>query len=155
MRRREFLGLAAAGVVGGGLGAARPTRAADGDLSRRSLGEGAIRGRVTADGKGLANVVVSDGFQCVRTGADGSFAIPPREGARFVTVSPPCGYQMKNWYRRIGAAASYDFPLERSETGKAKCGCRFVHITDSEISEVNDVNRQWIADVKRLATSAI
>ena len=54
---------------------------------------------------------------------------------------------------KLGSAASYDFSLERSATGKAKCGCRFVHITDSEISEVNDVNRQWIADVKRLAVN--
>ena len=143
MRRREFLELSAAGVICGGLGTVRVADAAG----------VAIRGHVTADGRGLDHVVVSDGLQCVRTGADGSFAIPPREGARFVTVSPPCGYQMKNWYRRIGSAASYDFSLERSAIGKAKCGCRFVHITDSEISEVNDENRQWIADVKRLAVN--
>ena len=107
MRRREFLELSAAGVLCGGLGTARAAGAAD-----------EIRGRAVADGKGLANVVVSDGLQCVRTGADGAFRLPRREGARFVAVSPPCGYQMKDWYRRIAPAASYDFALEKAATGK-------------------------------------
>ena len=141
MRRREFLELSVAGVVCGGLGTVRQASASSDE----------ILGRVTADGRGLANVVVSDGLHCVRTGRDGTFSLPWREGARFVTVSPPCGYQMKNWYRRIGSAAAYDFSLERSATGKAKCGCRFVHITDSEISEDNAYNRQWISEVRQTA----
>ena len=58
---------------------------------------------------------------------------------------------MKKWYRRIGSADSYDFSLERSATGKPKCGCRFVHITDSEISEDNAYNRQWISEVRQTA----
>ena len=156
MRRRTFLELAAAGAVGGGLGTARPTSAAS----------GVTCGRVTADGNGLANVVVSDGLQCVRTSADGTFRLPPREGARFIAVSPPCGYQMKNWYRRIAAAGdsrppvegssssaagTYDFVLERATNGSPKCGCRFVHVTDSEISEDNAENRRWIAEVRQIA----
>ena len=143
MKRREFLELSAAGMICGGLGTVRPASAAN----------DAIRGRVTVDGKGLVNVTVSDGLQCVRTGADGSFALPQREGARFIAVSPPCGYQMKNWYRRIAAAASYDFALERAAVGKAKCGCRFVHITDSEISDTGTENRKWIEEVRRIAVA--
>ncbi|MBR3223587.1 MAG: PQQ-binding-like beta-propeller repeat protein [Kiritimatiellae bacterium] len=140
MRRREFLELSAAGVLCSGLGTARTASVA-----------GEIRGQVTADGKGLARVVVSDGLQCVRTGTDGTFALPRREGARFVAVSPPCGYQMKDWYRRIAPAASYGFSLEKASEGKEKCGCRFVQIADSEISEDNAYNRQWIDDVRQIA----
>ena len=153
MRRREFLELSAAGVICGGLGAARPANGAIGtaaDATGRV--PPAIRGRVTADGKGLANVTVSDGLQCVRTGSDGAFALPQREGARFIAVSVPCGYQMKNWYRQVGGA-SYDFALERATTGKAKCGCRFVHITDSEIGDTGTENQKWIEEVRRIAVA--
>ena len=141
MRRRTFLELAAAGMVGGGLGTVRPAHAAN----------GAIGGRVTADGKGVPDVVVSDGLQCVRTDMNGMFTLPQREGARFVAVSPPCGYLMKNWYRRIAAAAMYDFALERAAVGSAKCGCRFVQVADSEIGEDNADNRQWIAETRQIA----
>ena len=144
MRRREFLKSSAAVAVCGGLTAVRAAGSAD----------GAIHGRVTADGKELAGVVVSDGLQCVRTDANGAFTLPRREGARFIMVSPPCGYQMKDWYRRIAADGTYDFTLERQlgETPRpTKCGCRFVHIADSEISEDNAHNRQWIAEVRQIA----
>ena len=144
MRRREFLKSSAAVAVCGGLTA---VRAAD-------PGGGAIHGRVTADGRGLAGVVVSDGLQCVRTDVNGAFALPRREGARFVAVSAPCGYQMKNWYRRIDADATYDFALERrlDETSRpTKCGCRFVHVADSEIGGDNAENRRWIAEVRQIA----
>ena len=53
MRRREFLELSAAGVICGGLGTVRVADAAG----------VAIRGHVTADGRGLDHVVVSDGLQ--------------------------------------------------------------------------------------------
>ena len=146
MRRRAFLELSAAGLVCGGIGVGR-LDGAEGDVVLAR----AIRGRVTSGGEGLSNVVVSDGLQCVRTGVDGSFTLPPRAGARFVTVSPPCGYQMKDYFRRIGQLASYDFVLEKSLVGKAKCGCRFVHITDSEISDTGAENRKWIEEVRRIA----
>ena len=141
MRRREFLKSSAAVAVFGGLPA---VRAAD------SVG-GAIRGRVTIGGKGLADVVVSDGLQCVRTDANGAFALPRRDGARFVAMSAPCGYQMKNWYRQIRPDATYDFVLERVATGDAKCGCRFVHVADSEICGDNAENRRWIAETRHIA----
>ena len=143
MRRREFLKSSAAVAVFGGL---TEVRAA-------GSGSGAIHGRVTTGGRGLGRVVVSDGLQCVRTDATGAFSMSRREGARFVSVSVPCGYQMKNWYRRIDAAASYEFSLERLATGKANCGCRFVHIADSEISDTGMENRKWIEEVRRIAVA--
>ncbi len=142
MRRREFIELSAAAVCSG-IGSVGSAHAAVSD----------VRGRVTADGRGLANVVVSDGLRCVRTRADGTFRLPWREGARFVAVSAPCGYQMKDWYRRIDPAATHDFALERAASGGAKCGCRFVHITDTEISDTGSWNRQWIEEVRRIALS--
>ena len=149
MRRREFLELTAAGVICSGSVAAKCDQL---PTANYQLPTTAIHGRVTADGKGLANVTVSDGLQCVRTDASGAFVLPPREGARFVAVSPPCGYQMKNWYRSVGVG-KYDFALERAAVGKAKCGCRFVHITDSEISDTGAENRKWIEEVRRIAVA--
>ena len=139
MRRRRFLELSAAGVIYGAI--------------RGVHGGAGICGRVTAKGTGLANVTVSDGLNCVKTDSNGHFVLPHREDARFVAVSPPCGYQMKNWYRRISTSSSFDFALEDSATGRGKCGCRFVHITDSEISDTGAENRKWIEDVRRIAVA--
>ena len=138
VRRREFLELSAAA-------------AGCGWLESAVAGDSTIRGRVAAGGRGLFGVVVSDGLRCVRTGVDGSFSLPRREGARFVAVSPPCGYLMKDWYRRISSSATYDFSLERTVTGSSKNGCRFVQVADSEISEDNAENRQWVSEVRQIA----
>ena len=139
MRRRNFLKLSAAGVICGAF--------------RGGYCGAEICGRVTARVGGLAGVVVSDGLNCVRTDANGYFVLPHRDGARFVAVTPPCGYQMKNWFRRISTSTSFDFALEDSAAGRGKCGCRFVHITDSEISDTGAENRKWIEDVHRIAVA--
>ena len=149
--RKEFISGLAAVAVGGRLSpaagdAARedtrpPAAAKTGGSSFSSTAS--IRGRVTSGGMPLAKVTVSDGLQCVKTDKNGRFALPKRDGAKFVTVCPPCGYKMKDWYRLIdAAAATYDFALEKTSVGKPKCGCRFVHITDSEISDTGSENKK-------------
>ena len=53
-----------------------------------------VTGRVVdSEGNGLADVVVSDGFQCTRTLFDGSYYLESDESAvRFIHVSSPSGY---------------------------------------------------------------
>lgn len=51
-----------------------------------------ITGRVTARGKGLPNVVVSDGYQVVQTDATGSYSFQSAFQSQFVFLSIPAGY---------------------------------------------------------------
>ena len=111
-----------------------------------------IRGKVVvkgADGSPAANVVVSDGLVCVRTDAEGKFAIPERKGARFLSVTVPSGYKCDAPYLAIPRKyASYSFCLERWPAS-AKAGCKFIHLADSEISGTAGV--EWVDQIKRVA----
>ena len=51
-----------------------------------------ICGRVTCQGKGIAGVVVTDGFDCVITDGQGRYELKRNRGARFVYISSPAGY---------------------------------------------------------------
>lgn len=51
-----------------------------------------ITGTVTANGKPMANVVVSDGYNCVATDAKGHYSLVKNDRATNITVSTPAGY---------------------------------------------------------------
>jgi hypothetical protein len=55
-----------------------------------------VNGKVTDNGKPIANVGVSDGFQIVYTGKDGSYQLSTHVKARFVFVILPSGYEIPN-----------------------------------------------------------
>lgn len=79
---------------------------------------------LTDDGQPLAGVVVSDGFQCVATDADGNYRMNSRlEDVKFVMVSPPSGYEAEMLYsvpqmfkrvRRYEKAVKADFTLKHT-----------------------------------------
>ena len=86
MQRRKFL-QQIAWLTGGLLFAkALPARALF--ASQKML-----KGRVAAKGKGLAQVVVSDGYSVVATDAQGRFEFPAHPDAIAVFVSTPSGYE--------------------------------------------------------------
>ena len=145
--RKQFIEGMAAAVAAG---AVVPSVATSATLPGRRV----LRGRVTGGGTGLPGVTVSDGLKCVKTDKSGYFALPRRDGARFITVCPNCGWKMKGWYREIGTMdTGYDFALEKASAGAPKCGCRFVHITDTEIDGVSAENKKWIEEVRRIAAA--
>lgn len=51
-----------------------------------------IYGLVSSDGKGLANVVVSDGVEVVRTDSDGKYSFKSAKKYGYVFISTPSGY---------------------------------------------------------------
>lgn len=51
-----------------------------------------ISGTVTCGKKPLANVVVSDGFNCTSTDADGRYTLQKNDRANNISVSTPAGY---------------------------------------------------------------
>lgn len=51
-----------------------------------------VKGKVTSEEGVLSNVVVTDGYQCVVTGPDGTFKLTPHQDAKFIYISTPAGY---------------------------------------------------------------
>ena len=82
-----------------------------------------IHGRVTCEGAGLGNVVVSDGYDCVLTKANGRFRLESRPDARFLTVSTPAGYLPETEEKTVPIhfkkitkdMRRYDFELKKNE----------------------------------------
>ena len=51
-----------------------------------------ITGYITCKGKGVANVMVTNGFDCVLTDQYGRYALPFNRAARFVYITTPSCY---------------------------------------------------------------
>ena len=78
-----------------------------------------VRGSVSAKGKPLAGVTVSDGYRFTSTGADGSFSLNTHKDARFVFVITPSGFVADfssgapQFYLPVKGTKSFDFQLDR------------------------------------------
>ena len=142
--RRRFLALAAGTAAAAGLPAVAEEKVRE-----------PIRGRVTCGAPAArAGVIVSDGLVCVKTAADGSFEIPYREGARFLSVTTPSGYRTEWPHLALPRKwQKYEFPLSRDPLSGGK-GCSFVHIADSEISAPGEHVQKWMDRVGRIADEA-
>lgn len=100
--------------------------------------------------RGVAGVVVSDGFKIVTTDEKGVFDIVPGPRARFITVCTPDGYSHTNrFFRDIrgcggrllnGSNPGLEFGLKKKEYGGG-----FIHMSDIESWEYKD----WIDDIKK------
>ena len=80
-----------------------------------------IRGVVTCEGKGVANVVVSDGISVTRTDKNGAYKLKTdNEYSHFVYISTPSGYEvpsvrgfMPDFYRPLESGKrQYNFTLK-------------------------------------------
>lgn len=141
MNRREFIKTTAAGTAGIALGA----QLSAGDVP------GVIRGIVvkSPDGAPAAGVVVSDGLVCVKTDIKGQFEIPPRKGARFVSVTVPSGYRCDVPFIAIPRKSGrYYFWLGKWPAAGGS-GCKFLHLADSEIGGTHEI--AWMEQIKRVA----
>ena len=76
---------------------------------------GPVRGSVSADGRPLTGVLVSDGLCVTRTDQEGQFALPLGPGSgRFIFVTTPRGYWTDSFYMPLRTAVSHrraDFEL--------------------------------------------
>ena len=64
-----------------------------------------VSGKVTAQGKGIANVVVSDGYSVVKTDVGGRYTFQSAFQSSFVFISLPSGYVIER--QANGSAALY------------------------------------------------
>lgn len=121
-----------------------------------------VRGRVTGNGKKLANVTVSDGFSVVTTNSKGRFELPYHRAAKFVFVSIPSGYafpQENNIARhfqllREGGEGEYNFDLIPLTSDDSKHN--FIVWADPQVKDDADVAMmmtQSVPDVQKLVKS--
>lgn len=156
LTRKSFLRGSAAGLFGAAVPSVRAVEAVgrpQQNLSSKKMKfQGTpFKGRVTCSRKGpLADVIVSNGRDCVKTDRDGRYELPEYSEARFVFVTVPSGYSCEHWYhdcwQKLG---SFDFHLKVCERTAKDKPCRFVHISDSEIHSA--YGQAWVQDVKSLA----
>lgn len=122
LKRRGFL--KSLGLAGAGLGLninflqAKPTQRSRGS----NVAEVALTGRVASNGKGIADVSVTDGKNVTRTDAKGNYRLDSNAAAEFVYISVPRGYAFTNekgvtrFYQKIAAQSGRfraDFELQK------------------------------------------
>ena len=83
-----------------------------------------VKGRVSSQGKPLANVIVSDGYKFTKTGKDGTFKLSTHKDARNVFVITPSGYVADyscgapQFYKPIKGTKKFNFELFPFGEGK-------------------------------------
>lgn len=83
-----------------------------------------VKGRVSSQGKPLANVIVSDGYKFTKTGKDGAFKLSTHKDARNVFVITPSGYVADyssgapQFYKPIKGTKKFNFELFPFGEGK-------------------------------------
>ncbi|MES2457484.1 MAG: calcineurin-like phosphoesterase family protein [Bacteroidota bacterium] len=159
MKRRSFI--QAVGLITGGAFISLQAKAF-GDFKRGAT----ITGRVTDQGKGLKNVVISDGYSVVRTDARGNYSLNPHEKALNIFMSTPAGYEFKTnyniarQYELLGNSNQYDFVLSRLKRNDNKHN--FIIWADPQVRTKDDVQQMMetavpdtIEQIKALGPDAL
>ncbi|WP_432709396.1 calcineurin-like phosphoesterase C-terminal domain-containing protein [Pedobacter sp.] len=119
-----------------------------------------IRGRVTSAGKGLARVVISDGYSVVVTDNKGRYQIEPHELATNLFISTPAGYAFKTTeqivrqYEKLKNGNQYNFELEKLRQDDLKH--QFLIWADPQVKNAEDVRQMMetsVPDVQELLKS--
>jgi len=151
MKRRSFLeqfGLLASGLV-------VSLQASGFDKLKHS---GLLQGRVTDGRKGIANAIISDGFEVVATDTQGRYSIQLHDKAEFVFLSTPSGYDFTSdasWlsqqHQKLGARNQIDFTLKKLKVNDSQH--HFIIWADPQVKNNSDVAQMMdtaVPDVKQL-----
>ncbi len=121
-----------------------------GDLLSTTQGRGIkkVRGSVSSNGRGIANVVISDGYSVVVTNAKGKFEFPAHPAAVSVFISTPAGYaflQEKKIARHYmlfdGSATKMDFDFKLTPLATNDEEHDFFVWADPQVQNEQDVQR--------------
>jgi len=149
MKRRFFLSrmaLLAGGLLTGGVAAIADTYKGK-----------KIKGEVTDGKRGIAGVVVSDGYSVVKTDKHGVFEISLHKDARFVFVSTPSGYafpeenKIARHYLKAGKSGDFRFQLQKLDRNDKNH--QFIIWADTQPKTAADMKRmvaETIPDVKKV-----
>lgn len=124
-----------------------------------------VQGQLSAEGKPLSGVVVSDGYTCCVTDGNGHYRFEVNDDARFVFVSTPSSYTVAcdkatipQFYQRINRSTpdtTYDFTLLPIK-GNANRFAFFAQ-ADAQVTTDKELTRGYTNDVKdmRLLADAL
>ncbi|MEJ5053750.1 calcineurin-like phosphoesterase family protein [Sphingobacterium sp. MYb382] len=88
-----------------------------------------VKGSVFSDGKGIANVVVSDGNEVTKTDDKGIYYLPSKKQTGYVFISVPANYEVVNNNGNLPVFYHFLNAIENS-----------VEIKDFELKDVNNEN---------------
>jgi len=112
------------------------------DAAKAASAPQTVRGRVTAEGKGLAGVLVSDGSRVARTGPGGDYELATgADSGPFIFVTTPSGYWTDAFYIRLEkaqAAGRADFVLQPVRQAER---FDFVLITDMHVANQSALSK--------------
>jgi len=124
-----------------------------------------INGKVTDGKRGIAGVVISDGYSVVVTDKKGAYSLEADKNATLVWLSTPAGYEfiaensIARHYHQLNAQSSYDFNLKKLD--KADEHHKFILWADPQIRNKKDVKQMMetavpdtIEVIKSLGTDA-
>lgn len=116
---------------------------------------------IVSDGKrGIANVVISDGYSVVVTDAKGNYTITTNDKATNIFMSTPAGYEFKTdynvtrLYETLGSRNQYDFKLKALKKNDNKHN--FIIWADPQVKTKKDVKEMMetsVPDVQQLVKS--
>ncbi len=123
-----------------------------------------IKGFVRSSGKGVADVVVSNGFEVAITNAEGAYELPRNNQARFIFISTPAGYAfaeekgIARHYRslkEVNAKRNVNFYLQRLD--KDDTEHQFIIWADPQVKNQKDIDKMMahaVPDVQKLVAAA-
>lgn len=124
----------------------------------RINGQCQIKGKVTCNGKGIKNVIVTDGISCVQTNEKGEYKIPSIQTSGFVYISTPAEYitdckdkTIPLFYQRIdNETNSYNFNLHKNP--KDDLNHTFIAQADVQMTDNDCLNeyKNILSDCKNL-----
>ena len=123
-----------------------------------------IKGQVLSNGKGVKNVVVSDGYSVVATDSKGKYELEIHPAAVTIFISTPSGYAFKNEkgiarhyqaVKDIKAKKPVNFDLVRLDRDDQEH--QFVIWADPQVKNADDVEKmmtQSVPDVQQFVAAA-
>lgn len=158
MQRRKFIAnlvWIGGGILGGGL---RTLASPKQPVPKKLIGY------VKADGKGIANVVVSNGFETTITNKAGKYELRSAPGAQFIFISTPAGYAfpeengIARHYRVINELnLKKDINFHLHELPVSDDEHQFIIWADPQVKNKKDVERMMqesVPDVQQFAKAA-
>jgi hypothetical protein len=147
MNRRKFLQSIAWLTGGLLLTRCRPAKAL-------ALDGKSLTGLVLANGKGIKDVVVSDGYTVVQTDRKGRYRLSPHPDALALFVSTPAGYAFNNehgiakhYYLLQNINAAQDVNFQLTPLGKADDEHEFIIWADPQVRNARDVQKMMTESV--------
>lgn len=156
MKRKKFIQQIS--LLTGGLLTACHLPAALPDVNKK------IKGRVVSNGKGIKNVVVSDGYSVIATDAKGRYEMEPHPAATNIFIATPSGYAFTNengisrhYYsiKNNGIKKTIDFELTKLD--KDDNEHQFIIWADPQVKNQSDVEKlmsQSVPDVQKWVLGA-